>query len=163
MKTTHISVDLGDTLFNRKAPKIQYGLNSVYTLFEYAQGVLRGLHNRGECKISIISKIDHGAEARVILNLVHESHSLVPQIISVDDVHFCYGRSEKGEIAKSIGSQIHIDDRVEALHSTHECGVPHNILFIGGHDDRENTDINSKNFLVAHNWNDVLKLIMNLP
>jgi len=155
----HISIDLGDTLFNRQLPKTLQDKWSVRQLFPSAIEVIKDYKDAG-WKISVISKIDPGAELRVGMNLIY--HNIVPNIIDVDDVHFCYSRDAKGAIARDIGSDIHIDDRVEALNSVHNEGVKHKIIFIGGHDERNNLTLSFEGVHVAHDWEEVRKIIDNL-
>jgi len=146
----HISVDLGDTVFNRSLPKVRVGKAEAFQLFPGALGILSGLAYAGH-RISVISKIDRGAEARVSFSLFNAG--LIPFIVDPNDVHFCFERSEKGAIASRIGTSVHIDDRIEGLNSIHEYGIPHKILYIGAHDERENGLLLSfEDIHVAKDW-----------
>lgn len=166
MKRRVITIDLGDTLFDRRQ-KIPFGHNYVYGLFPAAEGVIRGWRHgekeSGRHSVSFISKIEPGTEVRVSLSLFRSG--IVPHVVPAQNVHFCYARAEKGAIAKRLKSQIHIDDRMEALASTYAVGVRHNILFVEGHDDRkrEGKGIEVPNLLVARNWDEVFSLVDGLP
>ena len=60
----------------------------------------------------------------------------MPSIIDPANVRFCYRREEKGPIAKELGIQIYVDDRIEVLNAVHDVGVSLKILFTGVHDER---------------------------
>lgn len=158
-----ISIDFGDTLADRKRPKIPVGKGWVYKLFGGAQGVISGLAYAGH-KLAIISKINPGAEARISLNLSH--HGITPFIIDPEKVRFCYSREVKGPIARELGVDVHIDDRVDCLNAIHLAGIKHKILFIGGEDRRVEgipfTFGESEGLLIARNWDEVGELIRNL-
>ena len=167
MEPLNISVDLGGTLFDRSR-KIELGRNYIYPFFPGAEGAIRGWARSVpgvlDYKVSIISKIDMGQEMRVGLSLYHSN--LVPYAIDARDVHFCYKREQKGAIARLVThSDIHIDDRVDCINSTCSEGIKHNILFIGGHDDRENVKLFEKaaeTVIIAHNWDEVWEIVYNL-
>ncbi len=156
----HITVDLGNTLFDRRLPKIPVYQESVYQLFRDAFGVLSGHKYAGD-KISVISYIPLGAESRIMFNLCH--HHIVPRLVNSADVHFCYSRKSKGVIAAEIGSSVHIDDRVEVLNAINDTGAtPEKILFIEAYDDRKKTKPNFKRYHVARNWEEVGAILRSL-
>ncbi|MEI8337815.1 MAG: hypothetical protein WCF92_01555 [bacterium] len=155
----HLTIDLGDTLFDRKLPKIECDKWSVYRPFPAALGILNGCKSAG-WKISVISKISLGDELRIGMNLIY--HNIVPHIIDVSDVHFCYRRMYKGGISHDIGSDIHIDDRIECLNSVHGAGVPHKILFIGGHDERDTEKLLFEGVHIAQDWIEVGEILRGL-
>lgn len=156
----NISIDMGDTLMDRNGGKFPFGKDFVYPLFNDAKGVLAGLAHVGH-KLTIISKIDQGQEARVTLTLLY--HNLVPYLISARSVRVCYSREGKGVHARELLSDIHIDDRVEALNAVHAVGVRHKILFTKAHDDRKSHTLSFKGVFVAKNWIEVMQIISNLP
>ena len=154
-----ISIDIGDTLINRKLKKIPVNEDLVSPIFKDAFKVLerqKKLKNR----LAIISKIEPGEEPRLMLNLFY--HKLVPKLISTKDVHFCFTRKAKGPVAKKIKSFVHIDDRIEALNAVHKAGVPNKILFVGSHDESKEFKPSFKNILVAKNWHEVEKILRSL-
>lgn len=155
-----ISIDFGDTLADRKKPKIPVGKGYVYELFEGAHGVLAGLAHTGD-ELALISKISLGDEARISLNLFH--HNIVPYIIDPEKVRFCYSREAKGPIAEDLRSEVHIDDRVDCLNAVHSAGVKHKILFVGGFDRREEeipfTFGESEGLYIARTWDEILSII----
>ncbi len=155
----HLTIDLGDTFFDRKLPKIECNKWSVYKTFPASIGVVTGFKHSG-WKISVISKINLGDELRLGMSLIY--HKLVPHIINVSDVHFCYTRKAKGVIARDIGSDIHIDDRIECQNSVHDAGVPHKILFVEDHDDRQNEELLFEGIHIAHNWIEVGEILRSL-
>jgi hypothetical protein len=156
----HISIDLGNTLFDRRLPKIPVYQEGVYQLFRPAFGVLSGHKHVGD-KISVISYIPLGAEPRIMFNLCH--HQIVPYLINSADVHFCYSRKSKGVIAAEIGSTVHIDDRVEVLNAINDTGsILEKILFIEAYDDRENTKPTFEGYHIARNWDEVGAILRSL-
>ena len=155
----HISIDLGDTLFNRTAPKIQTVRGEVYQIFPAAIGVLSGQKHFGD-RISIISFITKGAEPRLMLNLIQME--VVPFIVAVEDVRFCYEKKDKGPIAYELGTNILIDDRILCLNSAHVSGIPHKILFTGAHDESLSEKISFGDLFIARNWIEVGEILRSL-
>ncbi len=158
-KQPHIGLDLGDTVFNRRLPRIQIEKADAMQLCDGAMLVLISLLQKG-CKLSVISKIDKGNEARVSYSLFHSG--LVPNLIDPRDVAFCYTRKGKGPIAREKRISIHIDDRIEVLNSMHKSGVEHKILFTGIRDDRDEKDCHKfvyNEVHIASTWIEIQEII----
>lgn len=155
-----IGLDLGDVLFDRVSPKIEFKGSELRQLHE---GSLEFLQELAFLKsdVKIISRIDHGDECRVCMNLF--GHGIVPELIRPENVRFCYKRIDKGPIALDEKVTIHIDDRLECLQSIHNCGIPHKVLFTMSNDESEqipNYDI--PGLKIARNWNDVRKILQEV-
>lgn len=171
---TVISLDLGDVIFNNTVPKILFEGSTVRQLHKGVKEVITGLISKG-FKVIIISKIDPGDECRVSMNLFY--HQIVPHLIKPEDVHFCYERKDKGEIAKRNKVTWHVDDRAEVLAAVHESEVPNKILFTASNNESEILkskflldrvySLNKLGFSIATNWEQVLLSIvcpsMRLP
>ena len=161
MKMRKIGIDLGDTLFDR-SQKIQIDGKTTYPLFAGAKSALLWW-KLCDYELSIISKIDRGAEERVLGHL--RLAKIVPDMISESNVYFCFERSEKGAVIKrtNLMLDIMIDDRVEALNAVDAAFVRHKILFIGGHDDREKEKLAFEGVHIARSWDEIKLLVASLP
>ncbi len=157
-----ISLDLGDTVFNRSLPRLKFGCGEVMQLFSGCLGVLAGHVTQARDELFVICRIDPGQEARVCTSLIHAG--LMPNLIDPRNVRFCFNRSDKGKIGSEMGVHVHIDDRVEVLNSMHNAGVKYKILFTGAHDDRkENGELAFKDGLfIVKDWQEVGKLLRSL-
>jgi hypothetical protein len=154
-----IGIDLGDTTFNRKAPRLTLGKGTVAVPCEGAVEVITELEREGY-EFVVVSKIDHGQEARVALSLFN--CGLVPHVIDPEGVRFVYSRADKGPVLKELGIQIHIDDRIEVLNTAHEHGVACKILFVGVRDERTEErypEINFEGVEIASTWEEVRRII----
>jgi len=158
-KLLKIGLDIGDTVFNRTVPRITVDKGSAMQPCEGALEVISSLEALGH-EFFVISKIGPGSEASVSLTMIYSG--LVPKFVSPANVRFCYTRSDKGPILKSLGVDIHVDDRIEVLNAAHEAGIPHKILFVGIRDDRNETEcpaINFEGVYIAKNWIEVKEII----
>lgn len=161
-KQPNIGLDLGDTVFDRKLPRVTVEKASAMQLCDGAMHELLSLSDRG-CRLSVISKIDIGHEARVSFSLFHAG--LIPYVIDPNDIRFCHTRAEKGPIAQNMGLDFHVDDRIEVLNSMHSYGVPHKILFIGVRDERKEEGYPNFSFEgvhIASSWIEVREIIEGL-
>jgi hypothetical protein len=155
----NISIDLGDTLFNRRSRRIKIRHRNVRPLFPGALPVLRKILRRGHT-LHVISKIDRGDELRVMRNLA--AHRLTPNIIKTENVMFCFTRAAKGPIAKCLGIDIHIDDRIEVIRAVMRSGIRRAVLFTGAYDESEGKRL-SKKVRKAEDWKEVFSLLEAMP
>jgi hypothetical protein len=152
-----ISLDLGDVLFDRISPKIEYKGSELRQLHEGSLEFLQELAF-SEIDLKVISRIDHGDECKVCMNLF--GHGIVPELINPKDVRFCYKRIDKGPIALDEGVTIHVDDRLECLQSIHDCGVPYKVLFTMSNDESAQIpNYNIPGLRIAKNWDDVRSIL----
>jgi len=160
MKKLVIAIDVGDTLLDRSMGKIvrMESGRLTYPTFPCAIETMEAIKRAGH-KMVIISKIDPGAEAKVTEYLVH--HQIRPDLVDYEDLVFCYDRAEKGPIAKRLGVDVIIDDRVQVHNSMAASDIPHRILFLGGHDDRDIYTLTTS-VLEARSWMNVFVYINNL-
>jgi hypothetical protein len=170
LRPLHVGLDLGGTLFNRKAEKADFGEGDAkahtWPLFFRAKQTLEDLLRRG-CKFSVISKIDPGAQDRTLRALI--AHGLMGPdcvIVSKRDVHFCFNRADKGDIARQVEIDVLVDDRSECHDAAFRAGVPRGIIYLEEGDDRLVHPLQVARPIAAYNWSDVAALIcgfMRLP
>lgn len=148
-----IAIDIGHTLFG---PKDTTGERELFPSVIESLSTLQRLGH----ELIIISKIPHGDKTKVLNRTIKKG--IVPSFVAEGDVHFCYEREEKGPIAKQLGVDVMIDDRVQVHDIMAANEIPHRILFLEGHDDRKFYTLNTS-VIEAHNWCEVVNIIQSLP
>jgi hypothetical protein len=159
MKRLKIVIDVGDTLLNRLVKNVLMANgNYTYPLFDGALDALELLTQQGHTLI-IISKIDRGDEEKVTSYLTH--HGIVPRFVKPENLHFCYEREAKAPLAKELGVDVIIDDRVQVHNTMERFGIEGRILYLGSRDDRQEFELTVP-VLEARNWLEVMKHINRL-
>lgn len=156
-----IALDIGDTLINRFKPR-EISMKDGGTTYPLFRGVIEGLRvlHKAHHELIIISKINPGDNEKVTRYVQH--HAITPQFVGTKGIHFCHEWDEKGPIAKRLGVNVIVDDRVQVHNTMATCDIPHRILFTEGHDDRNNQTLTTS-VIEARNWREVVRQIMSLP
>lgn len=155
----NISVDLGDTVFDRKAKQKRIDGTFMRKMFPGSYSVLEDVVVRGH-QLFIISKIDAGEESRILAVL--EQHNIIPDLLNQTNVYFCYEREAKAPIARRLHIDVHIDDRVQVMNALNGI-VPHKLFFLEGHDDRNPENELCTEVIEVHNWPEVQQSLQHLP
>lgn len=102
----NISVDFGETITSNKGV-------SERIIFPDALRVIRRMVDEGH-NVFIVSKVNEEQKIRV-KNWIVDNNFIHKTGISLKNIFFCTEWHEKASICKSLGIEIHIDDRPQVM------------------------------------------------